>query len=133
MACHRWQRPSTADSLYPDASRLFEEIDRLGIGDEGVASLLSSKASFDFYRAVPSGGYTQGLPAFARTDIGAGDIMPERLGQDFFPYRPAHLRREPPMPSLARLTNVVQRALTSGQYTGAIWLEGSPWRRPAIG
>jgi L-asparaginase len=113
--------------FYPDASRLFEEIDRLGIGDEGVANLLSSKALFDFYRAVPSGGYTKGLPAFARTDMGVGDLAPERLGQDFFPYRPAHLRREPPMPSLARLTNVVQRALASGQYAGAIWLEGSPF------
>src|SRR5207248_8279484 len=27
--------------FYPDASRLFEEIDRLGIGDDGLASLLS--------------------------------------------------------------------------------------------
>ena len=31
------------------------------------------------------------------------------------------------MASLARLTNVVQQALTSGQYAGAIWLEGSPF------
>jgi hypothetical protein len=113
--------------FYPDASRIFEEIDRLGIGDEGVASLLSAKALFDFYRAVPSGGYTKGLAASARTDVGEGDIPPERLGQDFFPYRPAHLRWEPPMASLARLTNVVQQALASGQYAGAIWLEGSPF------
>src|ERR671918_372476 len=69
--------------FYPDASRLFEEIDRLGVGDEGVASLLSSKAVFDFYRALPSGGYTKGLPASMRTDVGAGDIAPERLGEDF--------------------------------------------------
>jgi hypothetical protein len=113
--------------FYPDASRLFEEIDRLGIGDEGVASLLSAKAAFDFYRAVPSGGYTKGLPASARTDVGGGDIPPETLGKEFFPYRPAHLRWEPPMASLARLTNVVQQALSSGQYAGAIWLEGSPF------
>ncbi|HSF34053.1 MAG TPA: asparaginase domain-containing protein [Candidatus Tectomicrobia bacterium] len=113
--------------FYPDASRLLEEIDRLGIGDEGTASLLSAKAVFDFYRALPSGGYTKGLAACARTDVGEGDIPPETLGQDFFPYRPSHLRWEPPMPSLARLTNVVQRALASGQYAGAIWLEGSPF------
>src|SRR5437016_4162701 len=78
--------------FYPDASRLFEEIDRLGIGDDGVVSLLSAKAIFDFYRALPSGGYTQGLPASQRTDVGEGDIPPETLGQDVFPYRPAHLR-----------------------------------------
>jgi L-asparaginase len=113
--------------FYPDASRLFEEIDRLGVGDEGIASLLSAKAVFDFHRALPSGGYTKGLAACTRTDVGEGDIPPERLGHEFFPYRPAHLRWEPPMPSLARLTNVVQRALASGQYTGAIWLEGSPF------
>lgn len=113
--------------FYPDASRLFEEIDRLGIGDDGVASLLSAKAVFDFYRAVPSGGYRRGLPASARTDVGEGDVPPEALGKDFFPYRPAHLRWEPPMASLARLTNVVQQALASGEYAGAIWLEGSPF------
>ena len=113
--------------FYPDASRLFEEIDRLGIGDDGLASLLSSKADYDFYRAVPSGGYTKGLPAGKRTDVGDGDIAPEKLGRDFFPYRPTYLRWEPPMASLARLTNVVQQALASGQYAGAIWLEGSPF------
>lgn len=113
--------------FYPDASRLFEEIDRLGIGDDGVANLLSAKAAFDFYRALPSGGYTKGLPECARTDVGQGDIPPETLGHHFFPYRPAHLRWEPPMPLLARLTNVVQQALASGQYAGAIWLEGSPF------
>src|SRR5207249_674132 len=75
----------------------------------------------------PSGGYTKGLPASKRTDVGEGDLAPETLGQDFFPYRPAYLRSEPPMASLARLTNVVQQALASGPYAGAIWLEGSPF------
>jgi hypothetical protein len=113
--------------FYPDASRLFEEIDRLGIDDHGLASMLSSRATYDFYRALPSGGFTRGLPVSARTDVGEGDIGPETLGQDFFPYRPTYLRWEPPMASLARLTNVVQQALASGQYAGAIWLEGSPY------
>src|SRR6266446_859540 len=117
---------STRQPFYPDASRLFEEIDRLGIDEDGVANMLSSKADFDFYRALPSAGYTKGLPAAARTDVGAGDIPPETLGRDFFPYRPTHLRAEPPMASLARLTNVVQEALARGKYAGAIWLEGSP-------
>ncbi len=113
--------------FFPNASRLLEEIDRLGIGDDGVPNLLSSKATFDFYRAAPSGGYRRGLPEAERTDVGEGDIPPETLGEDFFPYRPGHLRREPSMAILARLTNVVQRALVSGQYAGAIWLEGSPF------
>ena len=61
-----------------------------------------------------------------RTDVGEGDIPPERLGSDFFPYRPRHLRTEPPRAILARLTNVVQRAMSSGRYAGGIWLEGTP-------
>jgi len=113
--------------FFPDASRLFEEIDRLGIGEHGLGCLLSSKAEFEFHRAAPSGGYKKGLPEPERTDAGEGDISPESLGRDFFPYRPGHLRREPPMAVLARVTNVVQRALASGRYAGAIWLEGSPF------
>jgi len=113
--------------FFPDASRLFEEIDRLGISDEGVGCLLSGKADFDFYRALPSGGYATGRHADERTDIGAGDISPESRGVDFFPYRPGYLRKEPPMAALARVTNVVQRALASDKYLGAIWLEGSPF------
>jgi hypothetical protein len=113
--------------FFPDGSRLFEEIDRLGISDEGVGCLLSAKADFDFYRALPSGGYTKGLGERLRTDVGAGDIRPETRGADFFPYRPGYLRKEPPMAALARVTNVVQKALSGGKYCGAIWLEGSPF------
>jgi len=113
--------------FFPDGSRLFEEIDRLGIADSGVGCSLSSKADFDFYRAAPSGGYMKGLAAALRTDVGRGDIAPEVHGRDFFPYRPNHLRKEPPMATLAKLTNVVQQALRGGQYAGAIWLEGSPF------
>jgi hypothetical protein len=113
--------------FFPDGARLFEEIDRLGISDKGVSCLLSAKADFDFYRALPSGGYAKGRRAEERTDIGDGDIPPEIRGTDFFPYRPGYLRKEPPMSGLARLTNVVQKALGSGKYLGAIWLEGSPF------
>jgi hypothetical protein len=113
--------------FFPDGARLFEEIDRLGISDEGVGCLLSAKADFDFYRALPSGGYAKGRSAGERTDVGNGDIPAEIRGTDFFPYRPGYLRKEPPMAALARLTNVVQQALSSGKYLGAIWLEGSPF------
>src|SRR4029450_2061911 len=54
-------------------------------------------------------------------------IDPESIVHYFFPYRPPYLRWEPPMASLACLTNVVQQALASGQYIGAIWLEGRPF------
>jgi len=113
--------------FFPDGSRLFEEIDRLGVSDEGVGSLLTAEAEFDFYRALPSGGYLKGRSAGERTDVGDGDIAPETRGVDFFPYRPGYLRKEPPMSALARVTNIVQRALGSGEYLGGIWLEGSPF------
>jgi L-asparaginase len=113
--------------FFPDGARLFEEIDRLGVSDEGIGCLLSGKAEFDFVRALPSGGYLTGRRADERTDVGDGDIAPEKRGIDFFPYRPGYLRKEPPMAALARVTNVVQRTLASGKYLGAIWLEGSPF------
>jgi hypothetical protein len=112
---------------YPDASRLFEEIDRFDLDIEGLGSQLSRRAEFDFYRPAPSGGYTKGLAAGRRSDVGEGDIPPERLGEDFFPYRPRHLRREPPTARLAHLTNEVQRVLATGRYAGGIWLDGSPF------
>lgn len=112
--------------FYPDPSRIFEEIDRFGVGEEGVNNLLGSQASFDFIRAAPAGGYKKGLAAPERTDAGSGDIPPETLGEHFFPYRPFHIAQAPPMPTLARLTNVVQQAMSQGVYSGAIWLEGSP-------
>ncbi len=112
--------------FFPDPSRIFEEIDRFGIGEEGVSGLLDEKADYDFYRGAPSGGYQRGLPAALRTDVGEGDIPPEKLGEDYFPYRPPHLGRSPTTANLAKLTNMVQRAMATGKYGGAIWLEGSP-------
>ena len=66
------------------------------------------------------------MPAAERTDIGEGDIPPEHLGVDFFPYRPRWLRRHTQRGRLAIVTNMVQSALDSGTYAGAIWIEGSP-------
>jgi L-asparaginase len=111
-------------TFFPDASRSFEQIDRFGLGSNSQVNLLSSKAAFDFYRAAPGGGYTKGLPAAQRTDVGEGDIPPETRGQDFFPY--GRLGTNPALPTLAHITNVVQRAMASGQYAGGIWLQGSP-------
>ena len=112
--------------FYPDGSRLFEEIDRLGVGDKGIGNLVSARADVDFYRVVPSSGYTKGLAAKLRTDVGEGDIAAEVRGRDFFPYRPYHLGPAPPRPALARIANAVQRVLASGKYAGAIWTQGSP-------
>ena len=104
-------------TFVPNASRIFEEIERNGGG-------IFAKADYDFYRAVPAGGYTKGLPAAQRTDVGQGDIPPEKLGVDFFAYGPYAAAQGRPM--LARATNFVQKAMASGKYQGALWLEGSP-------
>jgi len=112
--------------FYPDGSRLFEEIDRLGVGEKGIGNSIGARADVDFYRVVPSSGYTKGLAAKLRTDVGEGDIGPEVRGRHFFPYRPYHLGPAPPRPSLARIANAVQRVLAGGTYAGAIWTQGSP-------
>lgn len=104
-------RERARQPFYPDASRLFEEIDRLQVGEDGVAGQLDRLADYGFYRAAPPGG-----------PMRAG----ERPGHDFFPYRPPHLRRQPTRPALARLTNVVARAMADG-HDGGLWLEGTPF------
>lgn len=112
--------------FYPDGSRSFEEIDRLSVGAAGVGNLISSFADVDFYRMLPTGGYTKGLPAAKRTDIGEGDIPPEVRSKHFFAYKPFHLGESPPRPSLAPLTNAARRILATNKYDGAIFTQGSP-------
>ncbi len=110
--------------FYPDASRMFEQIDRFGVGYAGRNNLLASQAEYDFYRAAPSGGYRNGQPEAQRTDMGEGDIPPEVWGEDFFTYTPYSTR--PGLSTLAEGVNVVQEAMASGDYIGGLWLEGSP-------
>ena len=124
--CTRRRAATGRQGFFPDGSRSFEEIDRLSIGVEGTASLLSSIATVDFYRGVPPGGYTKGLPAHLRSDKGEGDIAPEVRGTDFFRYKPYHLAVAPPRPALAKSTNDMQALVSSGDYDGVIWTQGSP-------
>ena len=112
--------------FFPDGSRSFEEIDRLSVSSAGVGNLISSFAEVDFYRVLPPAGYTKGLPASQRTDLGDGDIPPETRHKDFFAYKPYHIGEAPPRPALARLTNSVRRILATGNYDGAIYTQGSP-------
>jgi hypothetical protein len=110
--------------FFPDGSRSFEEIDRLSIGVDGKASMISTLADVDFYRGAPPSGYTKGLPEAKRTDKGKGDIAPEIRAKDFYPYRPYHLASAPPRPMLAKVTNDMQELMKT--YDGAIWTQGSP-------
>jgi L-asparaginase len=112
--------------FFPDGSRSFEEIDRFSIGVDGMASPISSLATVDFYRGAPPSGFTKGLPAHLRKDKGEGDIQPEIRGKDFYPYKPYHIASAPPRPMLAKVTNDMQALVSSGEYDGAIWTQGSP-------
>lgn len=114
-------------TFYPDASRLFEEINRFEVDDEGCAGTLERLATYDFYRGAPSGGYIKGLDRLSRSDMGEADIAPEHVGVDFFPYSPRALRREPPRSELAAVTNLIQRLVRGDTYDGVVWLEGSPY------
>ncbi len=112
--------------FFPDGSRSFEEIDRLSIGEDGRASLISSVADVDFYRGIPPAGFKKGLPAASRGDQGDGDIPPEVRGKDFYAYKPYHLATVPTRPMLAKATNDMQALASSGDYDGMIWTQGSP-------
>jgi hypothetical protein len=111
-------REESRQPFMPDGSRTFDEIDRLGIGPDGLGNMISRKATIDFFRVAPSGGYLKGLAAQS--------ISPEKPGRDFFPYRPFHLQASPARMTLARITNMTQEILASGAYDGAIWTQGSP-------
>ncbi|MDB6092711.1 MAG: hypothetical protein JWM32_273 [Verrucomicrobia bacterium] len=108
-------------TLFPDASRLFEEIERMGSVLNGN---LSGRARFSFFRAAPPAGYLQGLPAAQRTDAGVGAIPAEKAGADFYPY--GYANSYPPRAVLAQITNAVEETLAAGNFRGALWLEGSP-------
>ncbi|MBV8534966.1 MAG: asparaginase [Alphaproteobacteria bacterium] len=119
--------PSKArQGFFPDGSRSFEEIDRLSIGVDGTASQISATAVVEFYRGLPPGGFTKGLPARLRKDVGEGDIAPEVRGRDFFPYKPFHIPASPPRTVLAKFTNDMQALAASGKYDGFMWTQGSP-------
>lgn len=109
-------RASSRQTFFPDASRLYEEIDRFGIRYDGRGEVIATRADFDFFRAAPSGGWTKG----------DGTSRPEVDGEDFFAYFPYHLHTEPSTVDLVRITNEVQRVLGSDRYVGAQWLENSP-------
>ena len=97
-------------TFHPDASRIFAEIDRTIAGRDhhGQGNTLDRRADYDFIRALPSGGYTQ---------------RGEALGADYFPYDPVATSTR--CRDLARVANVVQSALATGNYAGGIWLESS--------
>ena len=122
----RVSRDLSRQPFLPDGSRTFDEVDRFGIDGAGHGNTISNYAEVDFYRIAPSGGYTKGLAANERADLGEGDIAPEVSGKDFFPYRPPHLNASPPRMSLATITNRTRAILKSGEYDGAIWTQGSP-------
>lgn len=108
-------RTESRQPFMPDGSRLFEEIDRLAIGPDGLGNMVGNRAEVDFFRIAPPGGWMKGRDG----------APPEIPGRDFFPYRPFHLGVSPSRPALARITNGVRRVLAGG-YDGAIWTQGSP-------
>ncbi len=98
--------------FYPDASRIFTEINRTvyGRSEEGEGSILDRKADYDFIRVLPPGGYTK-----------KGEVS----GVDYFPYKPIRCAKTARVGDLARAANIVQKTLDTGKYEGGVWLEGS--------
>jgi hypothetical protein len=99
--------------FYPDASRIFADIDRTvgGRDEDGEGSILDRMADFTFVRGLPPAGYTQ-----------QGEVS----GVDYFPYKPFPISHQPSPQALARVTNLVRQTLATGEFVGMVWLEGSP-------
>ncbi|MBI2183772.1 MAG: asparaginase [Thaumarchaeota archaeon] len=99
--------------FYPDASRIFMDIDRTisGRSEHGEGSILDRMADYDFVRVLPPGGHRK-----------KGEVA----GIDYFPYKPGALAKSVRTGDLARVANTVQKTIDTGGYEGAIWLEGSP-------
>lgn len=104
-------RGPAQQTFYPDAARLFEEIDRFGLDDSGYNEVLARTATYTFLRAAPPGGYTA-----------EGEVS----GIDYFPYSPPAVAQSPHLTTLTAVTNEFQQVMDSGRFDGALWLEGSP-------
>lgn len=116
-------------TFYPDAARIYEEIDRFGVDDFGRDGLLRALADFRFYRPAPSGGYPADPATLPDELFEHGAVRPGRAEvaeQDYFFYTHLHPTTDPTRADLARLTNAVQATLDAGEFAGAQWLEGSP-------
>lgn len=98
--------------FYPDASRIFMDIDRTipGRTPNGEGSVLDRKAEYVFVRVLPPGGYKK-----------KGEVS----GIDYFPYSFTPTAKTTRYSDLARVANKVQTTLDAGGYEGAIWLEGT--------
>jgi L-asparaginase/Glu-tRNA(Gln) amidotransferase subunit D len=99
-----------AQTFFPSAERLYDEIDALEIDDDGRTHVLGRLAEFEFHRAGAPAGYEA-----------AGEVA----GRDFFPYGETVRRAEPDFAALVRITNTVQ-AVIDGPADAVQWLEGTP-------
>jgi L-asparaginase/Glu-tRNA(Gln) amidotransferase subunit D len=95
-------------TFFPDARRLYEEIDELELDDDGRPYALARQATYSHHRAGAPGG-----------------VPGEQAGVDYFAYGEGPHRSEPDFRALLRITNVVQE-IAEGTCTGIQWLEGTP-------
>ena len=100
--------------FYPDASRVFEEIDRIAPGDDGLASHLDRARRLRLH----PGGAAWWLHEARRA---ARRRLLSRTG-------PYHLIRQPSRRALARLTNVVADAFATRRLPGRTVAGGQPVR-----
>ncbi len=121
------RRNARAKPFYPDGSRIFEEIDRLGIGENGLGNLIAARADGRFLPRASAGRLYQGPAAGERTDIGDGR-HPARNGAaatSFPTGRVTSIPRAAAWPRAHRQRGAA-RSSSSGQYQGGIWSQGSP-------
>ena len=109
-------------SYFPDASRLFEEIDRglSGRGHDGAASELDRLAEFDFVRVLPPSGYTK------QGEVGGTRLLPVQ------PPAPRQVPA-PTRPWRARSTSSSRPSTRGATTASSGWKAAPTWRRRSTG
>ena len=117
-----------ASRSIPTAPRIFEEIDRLAIGENGRGQSDLARADSRFLPRAAAGRIYQGprRRRSAPTPVTATS-RPNGAARDFFPYRPRHLnsQRAAAGPRAHRPTRC-SACSRADAIVGAIWTQGSP-------
>ena len=113
-------------AYFPDGSRLFEEVDRLGVSmdrpwQHDLPPSPTSTSTASCRRAVTPGGCRR---RSGRISAKATFRPRSWVATSSPTARPISPRRA--RPALARIANETQRILATGEYIGAIWSQGSP-------
>ncbi len=117
--------PNGRQGFFPDGSRSFEEIDRMSIGRRRRCESAIFYCNDRFSTVACRRRIHQGLPAHLRSDTGRGTSLGSPW-HAFLRLQALSPRCRAATPALAKATNDMQALVSSGDYDGVIWTQGSP-------